>query len=39
VQLPEQIPLTRNQTVGVTLPTEAFHVFDGETENALELQI
>ena len=37
VQLPEQIPLTRNQTLGVTLPTEAFHIFDGESESALEL--
>lgn len=34
VQLPEQIPLTRGQSIGVTLPTEAFHVF-GEDEVAL----
>ena len=37
VQLPEQIPLTRNQTIGVTLPTDAFHIFDGETEASLEI--
>lgn len=38
VQLPEQIPLTRNQTIGVTLPTEAFHIFDGGSEQTLEQQ-
>ena len=37
VQLPEQIPLTRGQSVGVTLPTEKFHVFDGESEQSLAL--
>ena len=38
VQLPEQIPLERNQTIGVTMPTDRFHLFDGETEGALGLQ-
>ena len=34
VQLPEQIPLQRGQEIGVTLPSEAFHIF-GEDEVAL----
>ncbi len=38
VQLPEQIPLTRGQTVGVTLPTGKFHIFDGESEQSLALK-
>ena len=37
VQLGEQIPLQRNQTIGVTLPTDRFHVFDGESGQALAL--
>jgi len=37
VQLPEQIPLTRGQTVGVKLPTGKFHIFDGESERSLAL--
>ena len=37
VQLAEQIPLSRNQTIGVTLPTEKFHIFDGASEIALPL--
>ncbi len=37
VQLPEQIPLTRNQVIGVTLPTEKFHLFGGEDEHALAM--
>jgi len=36
VQLPHQIPLSRGQTIGVTLPTEAFHIFGGDGERALE---
>ncbi len=35
VQLPEQIALRRGQTIGVTLPETAFHVFAGEGEVAL----
>jgi ABC-type sugar transport system ATPase subunit len=34
VQLPEQVPLRRGQEIGVTLPTEAFHIF-GEDEQKL----
>ncbi|KMW60561.1 Maltose/maltodextrin transport ATP-binding protein MalK [Candidatus Rhodobacter oscarellae] len=34
VQLPEQVPLTRGQEIGVTLPTEAFHIF-GEDERVM----
>ncbi len=37
VQLAEQIPLERNQVIGVTLPTDKFHIFDGESEDALGL--
>ena len=35
VQLPEQIALTRGQHIGVLLPSDKLHVFDGETEQAL----
>ena len=38
VQLGEQIPLQRNQTIGVTLPTDRFRVFDGESGRALALK-
>jgi len=38
VQLPEQIPLKRDQSIGVTMPTDRFHLFDGETEETLGLQ-
>ncbi|MEM9427511.1 MAG: sn-glycerol-3-phosphate ABC transporter ATP-binding protein UgpC [Pseudomonadota bacterium] len=34
VQLARQVPLTRGQKVGVTLPTDSFHIF-GEDERAL----
>ena len=30
VQLARQVPLARGQSVGVTLPTEAFHLFDAD---------
>lgn len=36
VQLARQVPLTRGQKIGVTLPTESFHIF-GEDERALPL--
>ena len=38
VQLPHQIPLKRGQTIGVTLPTDAFHLFGGEGERSLEIR-
>lgn len=34
VQLAHQVPLSRGQEIGVTLPTEAFHIF-GEDEQAM----
>ena len=34
VQLPHQIPLNRGQEIGVTLPSDAFHIF-GQDEQAL----
>ncbi|MGJ8585535.1 MAG: ABC transporter ATP-binding protein [Marinosulfonomonas sp.] len=37
VQLPEQISLERGQKIGVTLPSESFHIFAGEKEEALSL--
>jgi ABC-type sugar transport system ATPase subunit len=37
VQLPEQIALKRGQTIGVTLPTNRFHLFDGATEAAMPM--
>jgi ABC-type sugar transport system ATPase subunit len=36
VQVPHQVPVTRGQTIGVTLPTAAFHLF-GEDGRAMEL--
>ena len=36
VQLGQQVPLKRGQEIGVTLPTEAFHLFS-ETEQAMEI--
>ncbi|KUF09364.1 ABC transporter ATP-binding protein [Pseudoponticoccus marisrubri] len=38
VQHAHQIPLTRGQTIGVSFPTEAFHIFGGAGERALEMQ-
>jgi len=35
VQLPEQVPLTRGQEIGVTFASEAFHIF-GSDERKLE---
>lgn len=35
VQLPEQIALSRGQTIGITLPTDRMHVFAGVGEKAL----
>lgn len=35
VQLPEQIALSRGQTIGITLPTDRMHVFAGVGEIAL----
>ena len=36
VQLARQVPLQRGQTIGVTLPSDAFHIF-GEDDRALEI--
>ena len=36
VQLPAQIALSRGQRIGVTLPTDTFHLFAGEGETALK---
>ncbi len=38
VQLAEQVPLRRGQAIGVRLPTDSFHVFDGESGRALALK-
>jgi len=38
VQLAQQIPLQRHQSVGVTLHTENFHIFCGENEQALLME-
>ena len=35
VQIPQQIPLKRGQTIGVTLGTDDFHIFGGPDEKAL----
>jgi ABC-type sugar transport system ATPase subunit len=37
VQQPHQIPLTRGQSIGVSFPTEAFHIFGGAGDRALEM--
>ncbi len=37
VQLAQQIPLERGQTVGVTLHTKDFHIFGGENERSLPM--
>ena len=38
VQLPQQIPLRRGQTIGVSFATASFHIFGGAGEAALELR-
>ena len=37
VQLAQQIPIERGQTVGVTLHTKDFHIFGGENERSLPM--
>ena len=39
VQLAQQIPLKRGQTVGVTLNTQNFHIFGGDSEQALPMAV
>lgn len=39
VQIGQQIPLTRGQSVGVTLNTENFHIFAGDGEDSLKMEI
>ena len=38
VQLGQQIPLQRGQSIGVTLHTADFHIFGGEGEVALSME-
>ena len=38
VQLGQQVPLSRGQDIGVTLPTEAFHLF-GENDQAMDIAL
>jgi ABC-type sugar transport system ATPase subunit len=39
VQLPEQISLTRGQSIGISLPTNQLHVFAGDDETALSFDV
>jgi len=37
VQLAQQIPLKRNQTLGVTLNPSDFHIFGGDADASLPM--